>query len=80
MLPLLPPRGVEVERSVDAAAAVVLLQPVPQPPELGVAVAVLGGEAPAEVVAEAGRDPRVASEPELLRLRALRHQSVSVTI
>ena len=59
----LPPRGVVVEGAVDAAAAVVLLQPVPHPPELGVAVAVLGGEAASEVVPEAGRDARVASEP-----------------
>ena len=59
----LPPGGVVVEGAVYAAAAVVLLQPVPQPPELGVAVGVLGGEAAAEVVPEAGRDARVAGEP-----------------
>ena len=63
MAALPPPRGVVVEGAVDAAAAVVLLQPVPHPTELGVAVAVLGGEAASEVVPEAGRDARVASEP-----------------
>ena len=62
-MPSLPPGGVVVEGSVDAAAAVVLLQPVPHPPELGVAVAVLGGEAAPQVVPEAGRDAGVASEP-----------------
>ena len=34
----LPPRSVVVERAVDATAAVVLLQPVPHPPELGLVV------------------------------------------
>ena len=63
MAALPPPRGVVVEGAVDAAAAVVLLQPVPHPTELGVAVAVLGGEAASEVVPEAGRDARVAGEP-----------------
>ena len=63
----LPPRGVVVEGAVDAAAAVVLLQRVPHPPELGVAVAVLGGEAASEVVPEAGRDARVAREPARAR-------------
>ena len=61
--PLLPPGGVVVEGAVDAAAAAARLQPVPQPPELGVAVAVLGGEATAQVVPQARRDPRVPRQP-----------------
>ena len=61
--PLLPPGGVVVEGAVDAAAAAARLQPVPQPPELGVAVAVLGGEAAAQVVAQARRQTRVPGQP-----------------
>ena len=75
----LPPRFVVVEGAVDAAAAVVLLQPVPHPPELGVAVAVLGGEAAPQVVPEAGRDARVASEPAR-RVEVGLGRSLSVTI
>ena len=62
LLLLLPPGYVEVQRSLDAAAAVIALEIVPQVVEVGTGLAVLEIEAGSELGAKGKRKCVVSKE------------------